>query len=136
MILTDTGPLVALFFRRDANHLVAVRALPALANEDLVTTWPCLTEAMYLLGDRVGYAGQAALWAMFNDGSLTLRDPGPGEAARMAALMRTYQNLPMDLADASLVSAAEATGERQVFTFDKHFRVYVLADGSSLNVMP
>jgi uncharacterized protein len=54
----------------------------------------------------------------------------------MADLMRTYRDLPMDLADASWVAAAEATGWRQVFTLDGHFRIYRLRDGSSLEVVP
>lgn len=54
----------------------------------------------------------------------------------MAELMRTYCDLPMDLADASLVVTAEATGRRRVFTFDNHFRAYRLNDGSVLEVVP
>jgi len=54
----------------------------------------------------------------------------------MADLMRTYRDLPMDLADASLVAVAEAAGWHQVFSFDGHFRIYRLRDGSSLDVLP
>jgi predicted nucleic acid-binding protein len=54
----------------------------------------------------------------------------------MAELMRQYRDLPMDVADASLVVAAEATGERRLFTLDGHFRIYRLRDGSVLSVVP
>lgn len=54
----------------------------------------------------------------------------------MAELMRVYSDLPMDLADASVVAAAEALGERRVFTFDGHYRIYRLRDGSTLEVVP
>lgn len=50
--------------------------------------------------------------------------------------MAQYRDLPMDLADASLVAAAEATGWRRVFTLDRHFRAYRLRDGSTLDVVP
>lgn len=61
MILTDTGPLVALVNRNDPNHrrcLDVTRLLPA---EPLVTTWPCFTEAMYLVFQAGGYPAQAEL---------------------------------------------------------------------------
>ena len=39
--------------------------------------------------------------------------------------METYADHPMDLADASLVVAAESLGTRKVFTVDRHdFETY------------
>ncbi len=49
MTLTDTGPLVALINRRDPNHARCLAVTRLLPNESLVTSWPCFTEAMYLL---------------------------------------------------------------------------------------
>ena len=54
---------------------------------------------------------------------------------RMDALMATYQNVPMDAADASLVAVAESRGFRRVFTIDGDFYIYRLADGSVLEVV-
>jgi hypothetical protein len=54
----------------------------------------------------------------------------------MAALMSKYQDLPMDLADASLVAAAEGLGARRVFTLDRDFHVYRFADGATVEVFP
>jgi len=39
-------------------------------------------------------------------------------------LLRKYADRPMSLADACLVRMAELTDGCQVFTTDKHFRVY------------
>jgi predicted nucleic acid-binding protein len=39
-------------------------------------------------------------------------------------LVRKYKDLPMSLADASLIRMAELAGPCQVFTTDRHFRVY------------
>ena len=49
MTLTDTGPLVALLDRNDPNHLLCVEAAGKLSRGAMLTTWPCFTEAMYLL---------------------------------------------------------------------------------------
>ncbi len=38
--------------------------------------------------------------------------------------MKKYRNLPMSLADASLLAMVEAGIGDRVFTLDKHFRVY------------
>lgn len=61
--------------------------------------------------------------------------PTTAETTRMADLMSQYNDTPMDLADASLVAAAESQSLRRVFTFDRDFYVYRLADGSALEVV-
>ena len=49
MILVDTGPLVALFDRKDAAHGRCSGILKGL-REPLKTTIPVLTEAFHMLG--------------------------------------------------------------------------------------
>ena len=60
----------------------------------------------------------------------------PAETSRIAELMEQYRDLPMDLADASLVAVAESLDLRQVFTMDRQFYVYRMRDGGALEVMP
>jgi len=135
-MLTDTGPLVALINRNDPNHgrsLAAIRLLPA---GPLVSTWPCFTEAMYLLHRAAGHVGQATLWRLLSASRLELLDLSSQERVRMAALMEKYRDLPMDLADASLIVAAERLGTTQVFTLDSDFHIYRLNDGSALTAIP
>jgi hypothetical protein len=52
VILTDTGPLIALLDKRDGYHQICVGMLYALPPEPMLTTWPCLTEAMHILGSK------------------------------------------------------------------------------------
>jgi hypothetical protein len=54
----------------------------------------------------------------------------------MVALMDKYKDRPMDLADASLVAAAERLGARRIFTLDSDFHIYRLADSSALECVP
>jgi predicted nucleic acid-binding protein len=137
MTLTDTGPLVALLNRNDPNHAACAAAAKALPSGPLVTTWPCFTEAMYLLyRAAAGYAGQEALWRLVAAGRLMLHTPDDAEVGRMAELMAKYQNVPMDFADASLIAAAEQLGVRRVFTLDRDFYVYRFADGTAAEVVP
>jgi len=42
----------------------------------------------------------------------------------------------MDLADASLIAAAETLNATRIFTLDSDFHTYRLADGSALEALP
>lgn len=135
MTLTDTGPLVALVNKGDAGHSVCRNTLPNLSGP-LVTTWPCVTEAMYLLGQVGGYRYQNALWQMWAGKKLVVHDLSLPEIQRMQTLMDTYRDAPMDLADASVVAAAESMSLRRIFTLDRHFYAYRTANGQALEVVP
>lgn len=102
----------------------------------MLTTWPCFTEAMYLLGEAGGYRYQAALWGLRASGRQLVHDLSPAEVERAAALMEKYGDVPMDLADASLVAVGESQSLRRVFTLDRHFHIYRLADRSALEPIP
>ena len=60
----------------------------------------------------------------------------PSETIRMAELMEQYRDTPMDMADASIVAAAESLAQRRIFTVDRQFYIYRLTDGSALEVVP
>jgi hypothetical protein len=136
MMLCDTGPLVALCDAKDPHHWVCAAAVEELKSYTLLTTWPCLTEAMHLLRNAGGWRAQGRLWDFIPNGLLWLHSPAGGELERMRALMRDYADTPMDLADASLVAAAETLRLRRVFTVDKHFYVYRQLQGHAFEVVP
>lgn len=135
MTLTDAGPILALIDRNEAMHKACQLVLPRLA-KPMVTPSPCFTEAMYLLGRELGYPGQQALWNLRRSGALTVRPVSEAELDRMEELMRRYRDTPMDLADTSLVAAAETLNLSRIFTLDRHFCAYRLASGSALEVVP
>ena len=135
MTLTDTGPLVALLDDDDANHEACFATASRLEPGPLLTTWPCFTEAMYLLGTSGGYRYQAELWKLYAAGRLILYDLSPPDVDRMAELMEKYRDTPMDLADASLVAVAERLSLRRIFSLDTDFYVYRLSDGSTLEII-
>jgi len=134
--LTDAGPLIALIDKGQAvahkQYLEAQRDLRG----PLLTTWPCFTEAMYFLGHLGGWRGQETLWGFLNNNALLIHSPGPAEIGRMQALMEKYKDVPMDLADASLVALAEASGVKKVFTLDTDFYIYRIHSKDSFDVTP
>jgi predicted nucleic acid-binding protein len=134
--LCDTGPLVALIDRDDQYHARCVEALKVLPPRPLIVTWPCLTEAMYLLWRAGSAPAQDQLWGYLTDALVVLHTPEAREWERMRELMRQYLDAPMDLADASVVVAAERLGLSRVFTLDSHFHAYRLRDKSPFEVVP
>jgi uncharacterized protein len=134
--LCDTGPLVALVDQDDSAHARCVAALGTLPASPLLTTWPCLVEAMYLLWRAGGLPAQEELWGYLADGLVVLHTPEAGEWERMRVLMRQYRDTPMDLADASLVVAAERLNLRRIFTLDSHFYAYRINGTHPFEVVP
>lgn len=122
MIILDTGPIVALFDRDDSYHSHSVEILKKI-KEPLITTWPVITEAFYLL--NFSWQVQGDLWEFIQRGGVTI---GPLEADifyRCRELMEKYHDLPIDMADATLVALGEKMKISKIFTFDhKDFRVY------------
>lgn len=136
MTLTDTGPLIALLDKsQGAQYERCQNALLSLSSP-MVATREVWTESMYLLGREMSYPGQQALWRLRSSGLLTLHQSSEAELERMEILMHKYRDAPMDIADASLVVAAETLGLRRVFTLDRHFYAYRLADSSAFEVIP
>lgn len=135
MTLVDAGPLVAILNRNDVGHLRCVKIVASLA-APLVTTWPAFTEAMYLVGRRGGWTAQEGLWRLVLRGTLVVHSLENGQLRRARELMRRYRDLPMDLADATLVAFAEAQRITQVFTLDKDFRVYRLHGRKAFDIVP
>jgi uncharacterized protein len=108
-VLVDTGPLVALLDRSDPYHHSCQENLSSL-DDSLVSVWPVVTEAMYLL---------RAYW------QAQIVSLGIDDIPRMRELMRKYRDLPMDLADAGLVRVDERERLRRIFTLDRRdFQVY------------
>ena len=134
-MLTDAGPLIALIDRNDPNYSRVQEGMGRLPAVPLLTTWPCLTEAMYLAGQAAGQRGQDTLWSYVEDDLVTLHDLSPAERRRMRILMARYADTPMDMADASLVAVAETRELRRVLIVDGDLYVYRLADGTALEVI-
>ncbi|MDR3322759.1 MAG: PIN domain-containing protein [Zoogloeaceae bacterium] len=118
MILTDSGFWVALGNRRDHHHAAALAAAEHWAKEGFVTTWPVLTEVAHLLVARVGVQQALDFIDAIAKGAASLPPPPEDALERTAHLMRRYHDLPMDLADASLVILAEQLGEGRILSTD------------------
>ena len=133
MTLVDTGPLVALFDPKDAQHKRCVKALQAIG-ESIVTTTPVLTEAFHMLGPAT--IGADRLREFIEGGGMSVWFFERSTLTRAFELMESYADHPMDLADASLVVAAETLGAKRVFTIDRNdFETYRVRRGHRHHAM-
>jgi uncharacterized protein len=133
-VLVDTGPLVALLDRSDDHHGTVVATLQKI-QDPLVSVWPVLVEAMYLLS--FSWQAQKALWEIFETGTVQLLPLGEEDIPPIKNLMEKYRDLPMDLADAALVRIAEREGLRLVLTLDQRdFNVYRLPRKGRFTLLP
>ncbi|MEI6381952.1 MAG: VapC toxin family PIN domain ribonuclease, partial [Cyanobacteriota bacterium ELA615] len=89
------------------------------------TTWCVVTETSYLLLTRKGIETQIAFINSINKGLFELFNLETHHTTRIIELMEKYANLPMDLADASLVILAEHLGHGRIFSVDQRdFNTY------------
>ena len=124
MILADTGFWLALANQNDDHHVSAKNILPSL-REPLLVTWPVFTETCHLLANRLGHEALLAFVGSAADRAFVTFDLSERHYQRLAAFMVKYRDLPMDLADASLVVAAEDLNEGRIFSTDKcDFKAY------------
>lgn len=89
-----------------------------------------------LLGTRLGWHAQDALWRIVDAGDLLIHNITDAERTRMRVLMKQHRNMPMDLADASLVAVAESLDKRRIFTLDSDFHVYRAHNKEPFDILP
>ena len=134
MILCDAGVLLCLVDRTQPQHTVYKNAVMRL-EKLFITTWSCLTEAMYLALHRGGWQMQKQLALLLLNKMLIVHEIQESDYSRLFALMEQYRDRPMDLADATLVLTAEKRGYRQILTIDSDFLFYRISDRDSFAII-
>jgi predicted nucleic acid-binding protein len=133
-LLLDTGALVSLIDRRQRTHRACVQALSSWRGI-AVSTEAVLTEASHLLRHVRG--GPSACISTFIDGAATLLPLTAAMLRRTRALIDRYEDLPMDLADATLVALAEELDTATVMTLDRRdFSIYRIRDRKAFRIIP
>ncbi|VXD12171.1 type II toxin-antitoxin system VapC family toxin [Planktothrix paucivesiculata] len=125
MIIVDTGFWFTLANKNDSAHPAAKTLFQKLENEKFITTWCVVTETCYLLQKRVGIDAPKLFIRKIYTGILQVFDLKQSHCLRIEQLMQKYRDLPMDLADASLVILAEELGHGRILSVDhRDFNTY------------
>jgi hypothetical protein len=133
-IILDTGTFVALLDRNEKHHDRCVIFLREFKGK-LLTTEPVLTEAVYLLGPSV--KAQKTCIEFISKGGAVLVPQSPESLLRTVILMEKYKDIPMDFADATLVTLAEETAIDEIFTLDiKGFSAYRIHGKKTFKIWP
>lgn len=115
-VLLHTGPLVAMLRCNDIHHQACVETLRAI-RPPLLTCWPVVTEAAWLLKDLP--RALQRLYAGAHEGVFQIL-PLPEEALEpIAAMAQRYRNLKPQLANLALVYLAQQHDIDTIFTLDR-----------------
>lgn len=133
-MLLDTGPLVAILSASDEHHERCVRQLHEI-DGPLLTCWPVLTEAAWLLRAYPRVLG--ILLSSLNSRPFQLATLDEADLPAISTILVRYKDLGIQLADACLVHLANRQGIDTVFTLDRRdFAVLRLARGKKFRIIP
>ena len=121
IILVDTGVLIALIDPDTREHQWAQDRAKRLP-QPFQTSEPVLTEAALVLARDDLDADEQ--FALAEEGVIRVGLRFEDERAALRELMARYRDVPMSLADATLVRLAELNDDSRVFTLDADFRIY------------
>lgn len=120
-ILIDAGPLIALFDKDDSYHLVVKQYFQSFKGK-LISTWPVLTEVTHMLDFNINAQLDFLKWV--NKGCLYTEPLNQFHLNRIIELTEKYSDIPMDLADSSLIVLAEELEIKEIITIDSDYLIY------------
>lgn len=133
-VLIDTGPIVAILSASDQHHSACVEQLHHIKGP-LLTCWPVITEAVWLLRDHP--AAVRILLSSFDGQPFELVSLEETDLPSISSILVKYRDLGIQLADASLMHLANREGIETIFTLDRRdFTVMRLARGKKPRLIP
>lgn len=119
--LIDAGPLIALFNRNDKYHQ-KIKDFIKSYDGVLTTSWPVVTEVCHMLDFNINTQIDFLKWVKL--GGIRIEDIKSTEIERIIQLSEKYSDIPMDLADASLVIISERLKIKEIITIDSDYCIY------------
>ena len=119
--LIDAGPLIALFNKNDKYH-EKIKKFIKQYDGLLTTSWPVITEVCHMLDFNISAQINFLKWIKL--GGLKIEDIKSTEIDKIIKLSEKYFDVPMDLADATLVVISERLGIKEIITIDSDYFIY------------
>ena len=119
--LIDAGPLIALFNNNDKYH-EKIKEFIKNYKGLLTTSWPVITEVCHMLDFNVNAQIDFLKWIKL--GGLKVEDIETEEIDKIIKLSEKYSDIPMDLADATLIIISERLGIKEIITIDSDYYIY------------
>jgi predicted nucleic acid-binding protein len=128
--IIDSGPLIALFDKSDKYHQELLTFLQSYKGE-LITSWAVITEVSHMLDFNLKVQIDFLKWIEL--GGIQLYDISQNELKNIRVMMEKYLDIPMDLADATLMYIASKENIKDIVSIDSDFDIYRTLKKQSLN---
>jgi len=128
--IIDSGPLIALFDGSDKYHKVVLDFLKEYKGK-LITSWAVITEVSHILDFNLQVQIDFLKWCEL--GALEIYNINQDEIANIRTMMEKYSDIPMDLADGTLMYIANKEKIKNIVSIDSDFDIYRTLKKQSLN---
>lgn len=128
--IIDSGPLIALFDRSDKYHSKVLDFIKSYKGK-LVTSWAVITEVSHMLDFNLQVQIDFLKWCEI--GGIEVYDISQTEISNIRIMMEKYIDVPMDLADATLMYIANKENIKNIVSIDSDFDIYRTLKKQSLN---
>lgn len=128
--LIDSGPLIALFDRSDKYHDKCLDFIKSYSGE-LITSWSVITEVSHMLDFNLQVQIDFLKWCEL--GGIKVYDIPHSDITNIRVMMEKYIDIPMDLADASLMYIANKENIKDIISIDSDFDIYRTLKKQNLN---
>lgn len=119
--IIDAGPLIALFNKDDKYHKKTKYFLKDFKGR-LYTSWAVVTEVMHMLNSN--HICQINFLKFIERDGLKVVNFSKDDIARIIDLFKKYNDVPVDLADATLIILSEKENISNIITIDSDFYIY------------
>jgi predicted nucleic acid-binding protein len=128
--LIDSGPLIALFDKSDSYHLKVLEFLKNFQGE-FISSWSVMTEVSHMLDFNLNVQIDFLKWCEL--GGVKIYEISQEELSNIRVMMQKYSDLPMDLADATLMYIANKENIKNIVSIDSDFDIYRTLKKQNLN---
>jgi len=128
--IIDSGPIIALFDKSDKYHKSVLKFIESFHGE-LITSWSVITEVSHMLDFNLRVQIDFLKWIEL--GGIKLYDIPQNEIVNIRVMMEKYLDIPMDLADATLMYIANKEKIKNIISIDSDFDIYRTLKKQSLN---
>ena len=128
--IIDSGPLIALFDRSDKYHSKVLDFIKSYKGK-LITSWAVITEVSHMLDFNLQVQIDFLKWC--GVGGIEIYNISQDEISNIRIMMEKYIDIPMDLADGTLMYIANKENIKNIVSIDSDFDIYRTLKKQSLN---
>ena len=128
--IIDSGPLIALFDRSDKYHKSVLDFMKSYKGK-LITSWAVITEVSHMLDFNLQVQIDFLKWCEI--GGIEVYNITQDEISNIRVMMEKYIDIPMDLADGTLMYIANKENIKNIVSIDSDFDIYRTLKKQSLD---